>query len=348
VHRIDSDDTVTAAPLQVVDDRTPLPLATAPGALLVPDARDETWARIRFDPATMALLPARLGSVADPVTRGSIWLALRDAFEDAELDPAVALDLVVGALVAEDREIGLRSLATFATVDVVGRALGGDAAARDRVAGALRTRMSSAVPGSGVQLAAARAFVTATGDAAELVAWLGGDAPAGLEMDAEMRWRTLLQAARWGAVDGDRIDAEFALDRTNAGETYAAGCRAARPDPSAKAAAWRLMTQDADVSNAVLYAACENFWWPEQAAVTDAYVERYFAEMPATGAIRQGWVVAEAVGEAYPAYAVQWQTLVQARRLVDDPSVDSSVRRRVADGSDDLRRALAVRERWLG
>jgi len=255
---------------------------------------------------------------------------------------------VVAALAAEDQEVGLRSIAAFATVDVVGRGLGGDATARDRVAAALRTRMSSAPPGSGVQLAAARAFVTATDDTAELVAWLAGDAPAGVEMDAEMRWRTLLQAARWGAVDGDRIDAEFARDRSNAGETYAAGCRAARPDPSAKAAAWRLMTQDADVSNHVLYATCESFWWPEQAALTAGYVERYFAEMPATGAIRQGWVVAEAVGEAYPAYAVHQQTLVQARRLIDDPSTDSSVRRRVIDGTDGLRRALAVRERWLG
>jgi aminopeptidase N len=208
--------------------------------------------------------------------------------------------------------------------------------------------MSSAAPGSGLQLAAARGFVTATADAAELVAWLAGDAPAGLEMDAEMRWRTLQQAARWGAVDGDRIDAELARDRSNAGEAYAAGCRAARPDPSAKAAAWHTMTQDADVSNHVLYATCESFWWPEQARLTDPYVDRYFTEMPATGAIRQGWVVAEAVGDAYPAYAVRRQTLAEARRLIDDPSVDSSVRRRVVDATDDLRRALAVRERWVG
>ena len=348
VHRIDPGGAVTAAPLQVVSDRTPLPLATAPGALLVPDALDQTWAKIRLDPTTTASLPERLVSVADPVTRGSIWLALRDAFDDADLDPEIAIDLLVRALAAEDQEVGIRSLAAFAIVDVVGRALGGAAAARDRVAVALRTRMSSAAPGSGLQLAAARGFVTATADAAELVAWLAGDAPAGLEMDAEMRWRTLQQAARWGAVDGDRIDAELARDRSNAGEAYAAGCRAARPDPSAKAAAWHTMTQDADVSNHVLYATCESFWWPEQARLTDPYVDRYFTEMPATGAIRQGWVVAEAVGDAYPAYAVRRQTLAEARRLIDDPSVDSSVRRRVVDATDDLRRALAVRERWVG
>jgi len=348
VHRIAADGTVEEAALQVVSDRTTSPLSATPGALLVPDARDETWAKVRLDAATTALLPDRLGAVHDAVTRGSVWLALRDAFEDAELDPALAVELVCAALTTEDEEVGVQSLAVFATVDVVGRGLGGDREAVARVATALRDRMSSAEPGSGLQLAAARAFAAAADDAAELLAWLDGDVPAGLDMDAEMRWRALHRAARAGLVGGDRIDAEFARDRSNAGQTHAAGCRAALPDLDAKAAAWQLMTRDADVSNHVLYATCESFWWPEQESLTDPYVDRYFTEMPATGAIRQGWVVAEATGEAYPLYAVRRQTLARAGQLIDDPALDSAIRRRLVDGTDDLRRAMAVRDRWLG
>jgi aminopeptidase N len=208
--------------------------------------------------------------------------------------------------------------------------------------------MASAAAGSGVQLAAARAFVAAADDPDELTGWLEGRAPQGLVMDAEMRWRTLAQCARLGAVGTGRIDEEFARDRSNEGETSAARCRASLPDPVAKAAAWELLTHDATVSNHVLYATCQGFWWPEQQALTDPYVERYFAQMPATGAFRHGWVVAESVGESYPRYAVRPQTLTIADALIDDPTVDGAVRRRLVDGTDDLRRALAIRDRWLG
>jgi aminopeptidase N len=167
-------------------------------------------------------------------------------------------------------------------------------------------------------------------------------------MDAEMRWRTLAQCARLGTVGTGRIDEEFARDRSNEGETHAARCRASRPHPAAKEAAWDLLTRDATVSNHVLYATCQGFWWPEQQPLTDPYVQRYFTEMPATGAIRQGWVVAESVGESYPRYAVRPQTLAAADALIGDPSVDNAVRRRLVDGTDDLRRALVVRERWHG
>jgi aminopeptidase N len=289
-----------------------------------------------------------VATVADPVTRGSIWLALRDAFEDAELEPAVATDLVCAALAAEDEDNGLRALAAFATVDLVGRALGGDVGARRRVAAAARARMASAAAGSGIQLAAARAYVGAADDPDELAGWLEGRAPEGLVMDAEMRWRTLAQCTRLGTAGPDRIDEEFARDHSNEGETYAARCRASLPEPAAKAAAWELLTRDAAVSNHVLYATCQGFWWPEQQALTDPYVERYFAEMPATGAFRHGWVVAESVGESYPRYAVRPQTVAVADTLIADPALDGSVRRRLVDGTDDLRRALAVRDRWLG
>ncbi len=346
VHRIAGDGTVASASVAVSADRTPLPLAPAPGQLLIPDALDETWAKIRFDPNTLAALPQRLPTIADPVTRGAVWLALRDAFEDAELDPSVALDLICAALPYEDEDLGIRSVALFAVHDVLGRALGGEPAATRRVAAALQARMETAAPGSAVQLAAARAFAEVSDDVEQLGAWLSGGAPEGLVMDAEMRWRTLHQRCRMGAADGSEIAAETDRDRSHEGELHATRCRVSLPTAAAKADAWELITRDADASNHVLYAACEGFWWPEQTLLTEPYVERYFVDLPATTSLRQGWVVAESVTAAYPAYAVAPATQQAAERLLADESVDSSVRRAVVDRTDELRRSLAVRSRW--
>ncbi len=345
VLRIGPDGTVEEAPLSISADSTTLPLAPASGHLLVPDGRDQTWAKVRLDPETLRLLPERLASVPDAVTRGSVWLAVRDAFEDAELTPEAALELLVAALPHEDTDVGLAALTTFAVEDVLGRAMGGDVDAARRVERALQQRLASAAPSSSLQLASARAYVRVCTDPDALGGWLAEGAPEGLVMDADMRWRVLLQRCRWGADDASRIDEEYVRDRTNDGEAHAARCRAALPDPGAKAAAWELVTHDADASNHVLYAACEGFWWPEQSTLTDPYVDRYFTDVPATAALRVGWVVAESAALVYPRFAVREETAVAADRLLAAPGVDAAVRRRIAEGTADLRRALAIRAR---
>jgi aminopeptidase N len=166
-------------------------------------------------------------------------------------------------------------------------------------------------------------------------------------MDDEMRWRVLLQLCRLGLAGEDEIAAGYERDRTNEGEQHAARCRATLPDARAKSAAWQVITQDAEVSNHVLYATCQGFWWPEQRALTDPYVTRYFTEMPATVSLRHGFVVAESARVAYPRFAVGAATVAAADAVIADDSVDDSVRRQIVDGTDRLRRALAARERWL-
>ena len=102
------------------------------------------------------------------------------------------------------------------------------------------------------------------------------------------------------------------------------------------------------MSNHVLYGTCDGFWSPEQAELLAPYVPRYFAEVPATVSLRQGYVVAETASDAYPRFAVDESTVEQAERLLAQTDVDAGVRRSVADRTDDLRKAIAVRRRWAG
>ena len=342
-----ADTTTETHEVVVTADRTPLPVTSGPGHALLLDTRDDAWAKLRTDAATYAALPDLLPRVADPVTRGAVWLAVRDGFDDAELDPSWVLNLLCAVLPHEDSDVAVRSLLGWAEVTLLSSAYGGSDEAADQLAAAVAVRMSSAPPGSSLQLATARGLVSIAHDPGLAADWLAGQAPDGLAIDTELRWHLLAQLCRWGAAGRDDVDAETRRDRSTEGVVHATRCRAALPDPEAKAEAWRVLTTDPGASNYELYAIGEGFWWPEQQALLAPYVPRFFAEVPATARLRSGWVVAETVRTAFPAYAVDSETLGLAAGVVADTNVDAAVRREVADTADTLRRALRIRDRWL-
>jgi aminopeptidase N len=341
-------------PVVVHDDTAavPLPRRTGP-RVLVPDAHDDTWAKVRLDAGAVAALPGLLPRISDPVTRAVVWNALTYAVDDAELDPRAVLPVLEAALPHEDQDIALSSLLGWVTGTLRGRYLAPEAALGDRLAALAGAVLRRSPPGTGAQVAAARGVIGCATRPDPLAAWLRGDAPTGLALDADMRWSLLRRLVVLGAAGEDAIDAELARDRSAEGAVHAARCRAALPSPQAKADAWRLITEDGAVGNYLLYATCEGFWAPEQQELTRPYVARYFAEIPATARLRSGWVVGKTARLAYPVYAVADETVAAAEEVLrvgpgDDPGHDLApgVRRAVADRTHDLRRALAVRRRF--
>jgi len=109
-------------------------------------------------------------------------------------------------------------------------------------------------------------------------------------MDADLRWIVTLHLARLGAISEADIDAEVERDSSSEGVVHATRCRSALPTAEAKERAWTQITTDADLANYELYAACEGFWHPTQAAVTAPYVDRFFAETAGTEKYRRGVV----------------------------------------------------------
>jgi aminopeptidase N len=103
---------------------------------------------------------------------------------------------------------------------------------------------------------------------------------------------------------------------------------------------------DPAVSNYELYALAGGFWHPAQTDLTAPYVERYFAEIAATAGFRQGWVVGRVAELAYPRTAVSHDTLERSAAALVGDGLDPGVRRAIVDAADDLRRALASREKF--
>ncbi|HZX04672.1 aminopeptidase N [Kribbella sp.] len=317
-------------------------------AVVIPDAGDDSWAKIRLDADSLANLAAVLPKITDGVTRAVVLNSVRDAVADAELDPKAGFDVVLGMLPTETSDIAVGTLLNWSVSHLLGVYLPYEPY-RGQLADVLRARLETVEVGSSVQLSLARGFVRFTDDVDRLKGWLAGDGvPDGVTMDADLRWLVTLQLARLGAIGEAEIDAELRRDSSSEGVVHATRCRAALPTAEAKERAWGQITTDADLANYELYAACEGFWHPAQAELTAPYVDRYFAEIGGTEKLRSGWVVARSAQLAFPRYAVEQRVVDRGSALVADESVAAGIRRSVADGVDDVKRALSVRSAFGG
>ncbi|TDB70512.1 aminopeptidase N [Micromonospora sp. KC721] len=313
--------------------------------LLLPNDGDLTFAKIRLDPASADAVPIMLPGLADPLARALLWGEALDAARDGERPVPALVSLIVAALPAETEVIIAEEVLGLSR-GLIDRYL--DPLARDaallRVAGACAGLLARAPAGGSTQLAAARGLIAATTDTGLLTGWLAGaGVPEGLAVDAELRWALLLRLVVLGGAGEAEIAAEAAADRSAVGAEWAARCRAALPDADAKRVAWGIITRATELSNRLVEATAEGFWQPEQAELTAGYVERYFADMPATARLRTPWVADRITTLAFPRYAVAQSTRELAGALLARDDLTPGLRRWVTDLDDDLRRALVAR-----
>ncbi|WP_410811401.1 aminopeptidase N [Micromonospora sp. 067-2] len=318
--------------------------AAAARLLLLNDG-DLTFAKVRLDAASADAVPLVLPGLADPLARAVLWSEALDAATDGERPVIGLVDLMVAALPAETEVIIAEDVLTLSR-SLVDRYLDPltRSASLARVAGACRQLLDGAPAGESLQLAAARGWIAATTDADLLTGWLAGrGVPAGLRVDAELRWAVLRQLVVLGAAGEAEIAIEAAADNSSTGAERAARCRAALPDPAAKQAAWESIVRDTELSNRLVEATAEGFWQPEQAELTAAYVQRYFADMPAAARGRTPWTADRVAALAFPRYAVAQPTREAAAALLARDDLTAGLRRVVTDADDDLRRALVAR-----
>jgi aminopeptidase N len=334
-----------------VPGTTEHPLGKRP-VLLVLNDLDLTYAKVRFDAESYDTVRAALSGLPDPLTRAVVWNSLRDAVRDGELAPEVYLETARAHLPHESDVALVQGVLAFAGGQIADRYL-----APERRPAALATltdlgrdliRRTEDGDHPGLRLAAVRHRIDVAAHPDTIAAWLAdGTVPGGPELDPELRWRILGRLAVLGATDEAAIAAELARDPSATGQEGAARCRAALPDPEAKARAWAAMFTDdpaADLSNYLFTATARGFWQPEQAELLAEYVDRYYEDATALAA-RRGPAIADAAGRwAFPAHAVDADHLRRGERCLREDDPAPSLRRRLADQLDDLARALRVRE----
>ncbi|HEX6684478.1 MAG TPA: aminopeptidase N [Candidatus Limnocylindrales bacterium] len=330
--------------LEVSGESTPL--SGVDGTQLLFNDGDLTFVKTRMDERTRADLVAVLDEQEESLSRAVRWTSAWDATSDGEWPVTEFIDLAVAALPREPEVTIFEPVFWLARERAAARFLApqGYPAALAALGGMARTILDGSEPGSGRQLAAARAVISTVGggDVEWLRAWLGDGAPEGLLLDEDLRWSVMCRLAVHGAVTEDEIVAEQARDSSARGEQEATRCRASLPDAAAKERAFDMVVREQGLSNRVVASAGRGLWQPEQAELTRSYVERFFAELPASQE-RSGDLLNTICHSAFPAYEVSQNTLAAAERALAG-DLHPLLRRAMIDETDDLRRALRSRE----
>ncbi len=312
-----------------------------PAALLLPNDDDLTFAKVRLDPGSLAVVLADLRRLGDPLARAVCWASLWDSCRDGELSAAQLVDAVLANVVGESDPAVVSVLLSQARRAATSFCVDG---------GALRRRLAAycwdvsvrSEPGSDLQLAHARAFAACTDEVERLTALLAGETvPAGLVVDTDLRWDLVEAAAALGGIDEATLAAERSADGTEAGERRASTALAARPDAATKQRSWDAATTGG-LSKAAAEALALGFWRPGQDDLLRPYVRRYVQEIPALF-LRLGPQASQALAlRLFPSTLVEQATLDATGELLAG-TLSPELRRVVLEERDDLARALRVR-----
>ena len=337
-----------AVELDVVGPSTEVPSLVGertPDLVLV-NHQDHAYAKIRFDPRSLATLTDRLRDLTDPLARTLCWNAVWDMLRDAELPARQYLDIVLNNVEGET-DVGVVAdlvARCGAAVNVYGDPSNRDAA-RAKVADTARTRLDASEPGSGFQLAWARAFIGAAraeADIAMINGLLDGSTTIdGLDIDTDLRWSIVSSLAATGNADDSLIAAELERDPTDQGERHAASARAARPTSEAKAEAWERITQDAELTLAMIRALIGGFQIPYQEELLEPYAGKYFDELLGFWERRELDLGLAFVGGMYP--DVYKQEVLERTDALLAGDVPTPVRRLLLEQKDDTQRVMRAR-----
>ena len=350
LHEIDVDGEAAEVP---VDEDTPVP------DLIVVNDGDLTYAKVRLDERGLKTVRTHFGDLNDSLTQlvvlGSVW----DMARDAEIPVTDYISLVCDNLEHLVHSTGLqthlRQLET-AVFSYTPPALRDTAA--ERTAEALWAAAGSAPEGSDQQFQFLRGFVSfaKSDDQLRLLAQLlSGEQPLpeGQKLDDELRWHMLTALAGHNRAGEDDIERTLQADNTAAGQRSAARAEASIPTPAAKTAAFRALTEDSGLPNAVLSATARGFASGLQKsdgslitaeAPFDDFAAEYFARAESwwdtqTLEIAQTltlWLFPPAT-EATVAMAEQW--------LEEHREANRGLQRTMVENLDRARRALAVQRR---
>ncbi len=330
----------TRTPMTVAGPETPFSPAH-PGAAVLLDADETTWAVTPPDPVTMAALPL-LAPTLGPQLRATMWNSVRLGFDNALVDPARVADLLAVAPPIEDTDdsdASARHLLPWVLRTVVPLAPPGTL---DRLQGGLTVALEAAEPGSERRLSAFGFLVATSTDVPRLRAWNAGEElPEGVDLDADLGWRIRRRLAELGAITRTELDAALAAAPTGHARVAHTRAVASLPTTEGKEFAWDRLLGRVSVAMYEIDAAGAGLWRPEQLTVTRPYVSAYFESLPAVVAHHQGWVQAVAVDAFFPITYLDDETTARARAALE-LDLPLAALRRLRDRVDDLDRRRAV------
>ncbi|MFD8751341.1 aminopeptidase N [Kitasatospora sp. NPDC059577] len=315
-----------------------------PAVVLLNDD-DLSYAKIRLDEDSLAVVTEHLGGFTDSLPRALCWASAWDMTRDGELAARDYLSLAlsgigresdIGVVQSVQRQVKL-ALDAYADPDWREEGL-------TRWAAAAEEHLRAADPGSDHQLAWARTLASVArtdGQLALLAGLLDGSVEVkGLAVDTELRWTLLTRLAATGRADEARIAAELERDNTAAGQEHAATCRAARPTAEAKATAWASVVESDQLTNYVQEAVIAGFQQSDQRELLAPYAEKYFAAVKGIWETRSHEISQQIIIGLYPGLQVTQETLDATDAWLASAEPAPALRRQVVESRAGIERAL--------
>ncbi|MEU6814987.1 aminopeptidase N [Streptomyces sp. NPDC046860] len=333
--------------LDVDGELTAVPELTGvrrPAVILLNDD-DLSYAKVRMDEESLAVVTEHLGDFAESLPRALSWASAWDMTRDGELPTRDYLSLVLSGI-GKESDIGVvQSLHRQAKLAID---LYADPAAREalltRWTEATLAHLRTAEPGSDHQLAWARAFAATarTPEQLDLLEALldGSQTVEGLAVDTELRWAFVERLAAVGRFDEAEIAAEYERDRTAAGERHAATARAARPTAEAKAEAWASVVESDKLPNAVQEAVIRGFVQTDQRELLAPYTDRYFESVKTAWDSRSHEMAQQIAVGLYPSVQVSEDTLRKTDAWLTTVDPTPALRRLISESRAGVERAL--------
>ncbi|MFE4520300.1 aminopeptidase N [Kitasatospora sp. NPDC056783] len=315
-----------------------------PAVVLLNDD-DLSYAKIRLDEDSLAVVTENLGGFTESLPRALCWASAWDMTRDGELAARDYLSLALSGI-GRESDIGVVQsvqrqvkLALDAYADPRWREEG-----LARWAAAAEEHLRAAEPGSDHQLAWARALASVArtdGQLGLIAGLLDGSAELkGLAVDTELRWTLLTRLAATGRADEAAIAAELERDNTAAGQEHAATCRAARPTAEAKAEAWASVVESDTLTNYVQDAVITGFQQSDQRELIAPYAEKYFAAVKGIWETRSHEISQQIIVGLYPSLQVTAGTLEATDAWLASAEPAPALRRQVVEARAGIERAL--------
>ncbi|MGW3338191.1 aminopeptidase N [Streptomyces sp. NPDC001009] len=333
--------------LDVDGELTAVPELTGvrrPAVILLNDD-DLSYAKVRLDEESLAVVTEHLGDFAESLPRALSWASAWDMTRDGELATRDYLSLVLSGI-GKESDIGVvQSLHRQAKLAI-------DLYADPATVETLLTRWTEAAlahlrtaePGSDHQLAWARAFAATarTPEQLDLLEALldGSQTVEGLAVDTELRWAFVERLAAVGRFDEAEIATEYERDRTAAGERHAATARAARPTAEAKAEAWASVVESDKLPNAVQEAVIRGFVQTDQRELLAPYTDRYFDSVKTAWDSRSHEMAQQIAVGLYPSVQVSEETLRKTDAWLTSTEPTPALRRLISESRAGIERAL--------
>lgn len=324
-----------------------------PDFILIND-EDLTYAKLRFDPASLSFLEGHIADFEDPLARAITCLALWDMTRDGEYPAEKFVEVTFSQLETETQSTVFRTMLKNLLIAV-----------REYVPADKRGKMleeadkrfwqmaKNAEPGSDRQFQLVDAYLSLgtdpafEGNARGLLS--GAVSLPGFEVDNNMRWSIVIALAHVGAVDRNEIDQQLSMDESMQNKEFAYKARAIQPTREAKAWAWDQALNNLSLTNSQLGCIVAGFAGDENPALYEPYVDLYFDNINSIWSKRTFHMAETLLGSCvsyyslYPYNAPSAQVVEAGEKwLAANPDAPKALRGIIEDNLAKSKRRMAV------